>query len=471
YIDPGTGAAFQLDRIPQSFSHSEQGGLGYSYQGGFGTLGIGVNAYAMNYGIPGVPPNPNWLTVPPTTSRISQRRSTAEFRGLFELQSPLLRQVKITAGFNDYTHSEFPTAQDSAGVSDPQANHFHKQEFNAVVQLMQRPVGALSGTVGLWTDVQNLTISGDQPLGPNSVTTGLAAYAYEELLAAPATRLQAGVRYDYNKIQTNPYPQSTDSVFQTLHASRLSNALTASLGAVQQLAPRVTASVSVARSFRAPTVQELFANGLDAASGTYSVGTASLGPETGLGLDASVRGTLDRVTFEFSPFVNTIDHYIYGFLRGDTIQGFPVRQFAATRARLAGFEASVSVQPTPALVLRAGSDYVTAQDTRAGTPLPFIPPLRGLLRASYEDGAHMGMLELRLAARQTRLGNGDTPTAGYAVVNVGVGLRLIHGNAVSEISIHCDNLFNRIYRDNLSVIKDFVPQPGRGLRLNYELLY
>jgi iron complex outermembrane receptor protein len=229
--------------------------------------------------------------------------------------------------------------------------------------------------------------------------------------------------------------------------------------------------VSLARSFRAPTVQELFANGLDAASGTYSVGTASLGPENGLGVDASIRGALGRVAFEFSPFVNYIDHYIYGFLRGDTIQGFPVRQFAATKARLAGFEASVSVQPTPALVLRAGSDYVNAQDTRAGVPLPFIPPLRGLLRATYEDGARMGMVEVRVAARQTRLGDGDTPTAGYAVVNAGVGVRLTHGDVVSEISLHCDNLFNRIYRDNLSVIKDFMPQPGRGLRLNYELLY
>ena len=42
---------------------------------------------------------------------------------------------------------------------------------------------------------------------------------------------------------------------------------------------------------------------------------------------------------------------------------------------------------------------------------------------------------------------------------------------MSEISLHFDNVFNTVYRDNLSVIKDFVPQPGRGMRLNYELLY
>jgi outer membrane receptor protein involved in Fe transport len=227
----------------------------------------------------------------------------------------------------------------------------------------------------------------------------------------------------------------------------------------------------VARSFRAPTVQELFANGLDAASGTYSVGTASLGPETGLGVDASVRGDFGSATFEVSPYLNVIGHYIYAFLRGDTIQGFPVRQFAATDSRLAGFEATLTVAPLRHVVLRASADYVNAQDTRRDVPLPFIPPLRGLLRATYQDRAVTGMVEWRLAARQTRLGDGDTPTGGYAVTNLGVGARLVRRGLVSEISLHCDNVFNRVYRDNLSVIKDFVPQPGRGFRLNYQLLF
>ncbi len=472
YLDPGTGAPFALDRIPQSFAHSGELGLGYSYTGDFGTIGIGGNQFEMNYGIPGVPPNPDWLTTPPTTSRISQRRSTVELRTLFNRGGAWLRRVKLDASYNDYDHSEFPTVQDSTGVSAPQANHFHKRELNAVLQAEHR-LGRLEGTIGLWTDIQDLTIEGDQPLGPNSVTTGAAAFVYEEYLAAPGTRLQAGLRFDYNRIQTHPYPQSPDSVFRTLDESRLSNALTASLGAIRQLAPGFTGSVSLARSFRAPTVQELFAHGLDAASGTYSIGTASLGPETGLGVDASLKGELAEgaVTVEVSPYLNLVSHYLYGFLRGDTIQGFPVRQFAATDARLAGFEASVTVAPLPRVVLRASSDYVNAQDTRRNMPLPFIPPLRGLLRATYRDTRYTGMIEWRLAASQTRLGDGDTPTAGYGVMNVGMGVRLVYQGLVSEIGIHCDNVFDRVYRDNLSVIKDFVPQPGRGFRLEYDLLF
>jgi iron complex outermembrane recepter protein len=471
YTDPGTGAQFVLSRIPQSDDHISQGGAGYSYQGDFGMIGIGADHFETNYGIPGVPPNPDWLNVPPTTSRISQQRNTVEFRSLFNTGGSWLQRIKANASYNNYNHSEFPTAQDSSGVSDPQANHFHKTEFNAVVQFQQREVGRWSGTLGLWSDIQNLTISGDQPLGPNSTTTDVAGYAYEEFRATPHTRLQGAVRYDLNRIQTQPYPQSTDSVFRTLDESRQHGAITASVGAVQDLSPELIATLSVARSFRAPTVQELFANGLDAPSGTYSVGTPDLKPETGLGVDASVKGDYGNVKFEFSPYANFLDHYIYAFLRGDTIQDFPVRQFAATKARLVGFEATATMQLAPDWALRGSSDYVNAQDTQANEPLPFIPPLRGLLRATYDDQRFNGMVEVRGAAAQNRLGEGDTPTAGYALLNVGVGMRIVRGGLVSDVSLHLDNALNTLYRDNLSVIKDFVPQPGRGIRLNYSLLY
>jgi len=470
YTDPGTGVAFNLDRIPQTFDHTGEFGAGYTVEGAAGSIGVGANHYEMNYGIPGVPPNPDWATVPPTTSRIAQRRNTVELRGRLETGGSWLQRVKLDAAYNDYDHSEFPTAQDSTGVSDPQANHFHKRELNAVLQL-QHQAGRTSGALGLWTDVQDLAIEGDQPLGPDSRTTGLAAFAFEEWQAAPRTRLQAGLRYDYNRIRTRPDPQSTDSVFRTSDASRLSNAVTGSVGVIHRLADGLTATLSVARSFRAPTVQELFANGLDAASGTYSIGTAGLGPETGLGLDASLRAELGTATLEVSPYLNTIHDYIYAFLRGDTIQGFPVRQFAATSAQLAGFEASLSAQAGPHLALRASTDYVRAQDTRRDVPLPFTPPLRALLRATWQDRTLTATAEWRGAARQTRLGDGDTPTPGYGIVNLGVTARLVHGGVVSEIGLHCDNVFDTVYRDALSVVKDFVPQPGRGFRLDYVLLY
>ncbi len=463
--------SFNLSRMPQSFDHSQEVGAGYSYQGDFGMIGVGYTHYEMTYGIPGTPINADWIDDPPTTSLIEQKKNLVEMRGLWAVGGSLIKQVRLNADFVDYDHSEYPTQQDSTGVSNPQANFFHKQTFNAMLQVMHEHFGALRGTIGLWTDVENLSIEGEQPLGPNSITTGFAGYVYEEFLLNEETHFEGALRYDYNNIHTRPYAASLDSVFQTLDASRSHNALTASVGAVWNLSSDMVASLSLGRSFRAPTVQELFANGADAASNTYSIGDASLAPETALGVDASLKGHFRSFSFEISPYVNYISNYIYAYLRGDTIQDLPVRQFSETAARLMGFELTATVQPVDYIAVEGSASYVNAEDTKNDMPLPFIPPLHGFVKLTYQDNTYSGIVEWRLAASQTRLGEGDTYTAGYGVVDIGIGIRLTSGGLVHNIGLHCDNLLNQVYRDNLSVIKDFIPQPGRGFRLNYDLIF
>ncbi|MFI5251898.1 MAG: TonB-dependent receptor [Bacteroidota bacterium] len=464
---------FSLDRMPQSFNHTDEASIGYSYQGDFGMIGIGGKFYEMNYGIPGTPPNDNWATLgdPAATSRIAQIKKSLELKSLLPVDGSVIKQVKLNANYVDYNHSEYPTNQDSTGISDPQANHFHKQAFNATLQFQHQQFDKFQGTIGLWANIEQLTIDGDQPLGPNSLTTVLAGYIYEEYFAAEDTRLEGAIRFDYNRIHTLPAAASPDSVFQTLDVVQTSNAVTASFGAIQKLAPELTASLSLARSFRAPTVQELFANGLDAASGTYSIGDAALTPETGFGIDGSLKGNFTNFSFELTPYANFINNYIYGFLRGDTIQGLPVRQFSATNASLIGFEASVMLQPAQYFAVKASADFVNAEDTKNNVPLPFTPPMRGLFKLSYQDEKYAGMVEWRLAASQTRLGDGDTPTEGYGIINLGAGIRFVQEGLLHNISLHCDNLFDQVYRDNLSVIKDFIPQPARGFRLNYDLIF
>lgn len=462
---------FELSHMPQSFDRSQEEGAGYSYTGSFGMIGVGYRHYEATYGITGTPPNAYWQTDPPTTSLIWQQKNMVEMRSLWAVGGSVIRQVRLNADFVNYDHSEFPTLQDSTGVSDPQANFFHKQTFNATLQLMHQQFGSFRGTVGFWTEIDNLEIEGQQPLGPNSITSDFAGYIYEEYLLSSSTRFEGAVRYDFNNIHTQPYPESLDPVFQTMDVSRSHNALTASVGAVQNLSPHMIASLSIARSFRAPTVQELFARGADAASNTYSIGDPNLTPETAVGVNASLKAHFTNLSFEVTPYINFINDYIYAFLQDSIVDNLPVRQFSATDARLYGFEATAAVQPLESIAFEASASYVNAEDTRNNIPLPFIPPLHGFLRMTYQNSVYSGIIEWRLAASQTRLGQGDTYTAGYGVVNVGFGVRLVSGGLVNNISLHCDNLLNQMYRDNLSVIKDFIPMPGRGLRLNYDLMF
>ncbi len=479
-------AIWNMDTIPQSWEHTAEAGAGYSYQGDFGMVGIGYKYFQSTYGIPGTPANPNYSTDLPTTSEIEQEKNSIEIRGLFNVEIPLIKQIKFNANDVWYWHSEYPTTQDPptpqnpSGIYDSNANHFDLNGINASLQFQHQQFGLLQGTVGLWANIQTLDVEGQMPLGPNSTTTDFAGYIFEEYLASDNTRLQGAIRYDYNHIQTSPYAASLSPIFQTLDTAISSSSFTGSFGVIEKIAPDATASLSIARSFRPPTVQELFANGLDASSASYSIGSSSLAPEYGFGIDGSVRGTAGVVSFELSQYVNFINNFIYGKYTGADSMGFPVRVFTQTNARILGFEAGITVALARYLALKATLDYVNAEQTQDTVqPLPNIPPLRELLRLTYQDEVFSAMGECRLAAAQDQSGVGDIPTSGYAVLNAGVGVRLPQGDMVHNISIHCDNLLNTIYYDNLSNIRYYtpggngiyVPQSGRGFRLNYDLTF
>ncbi len=498
YMDNGPDPAqgYQLDKIPQSFIHTYEESIGYSYTGGFGMIGVGVKHYQMNYGIPGDPLDTFFVKnddgsvtsmVDPLFSRIQMENYGVELKGLFNVGGSFINQIKLNANAVDYNHSEHPIGPNNDSLGNPdgtfsefEQNNFHQNTYNTSLQFIEQRMGDWQGTLGIWTNLENLNIGGLQPLGPNSVTTDLAGYIYEEYIASENTRFQGALRYDYNNISTFAAPNSTVPAFVNFNQTRNSSALTGSLGVVQKLSHELTGSLSIGRSFRAPTLQELFGSGPDDASASFIEGDSSLVSETGIEFDASLKGNMNGFTFEVSPFFNIINNYLYSYFTNelDTVSGYYHRKFAQANAQLFGFEASTTVQLMEHWSATASASYVNASIVNdSTTPLPFIPPLKGLLRLNYLDQTYSGAIEWRLTAAQNRLGPGggpgqlETPTAGYGVVNIGFGVRLPSGNAVHFISVHCDNVLDQSYRDNLSVIKDFLPMPARGFRLVYDVTF
>ncbi len=475
YTDPTTSQTYNLTAMPQSFMRTSDEGIGYSYQGDFGMIGVGVKHYYSNYGITGDPWDTMYMN--PTTSRIVQEKYTAELRAQFNVGGSFVNQIRLNSSASDYVHSEFPTIPDSAGTSpiEFEQNNFHQNNYNTTLQFLLQPMGNWQGTLGLWSDIENLTLGGLQPLGPNSLTTGLAGYVLEEYRAGDNTKVQGAVRYDYNNISTFGSPYSTVPVFVNFNETRTANAVTGSLGIIQNITSQITGSLNVGRSFRAPTMQELFSLGPDDASQASLVGDSNLVPETSLGIDMTLTGRFSDFTFSVSPFINFIHNYIYSYTNGvtDTIDqpNYLYRFFAQTDARLYGGEVSATAQLMDHLALTVSGDYVNAEDVNRDTALPSTPPLRGLLRLNYLDNMYSGLIEWRLVAAQNRLGDGDFYTAGYGILNLGFGVRFHSGDAVHNISVHCDNLFNKVYYDNLSAIGFFLPQPARGFRLVYDVTF
>src|SRR5260370_36878063 len=93
---------------------------------------------------------------------------------------------------------------------------------------------------------------------------------------------------------------------------------------------------------------------------------------------------------------------------------------------MAGIEASITVQPASRVAIKAGGDYVNAEDTKRHVPLPFTPPLRGLVRGTYQDHMYSGVVEWRVAAPQRRPRGGGTHARGLTGADGGVSASAPH---------------------------------------------
>jgi len=154
----------------------------------------------------------------------------------------------------------YPTAEDSTGVSDPQAMNFINERSMQHCSSKHQLIWQFQGVAGLWTNIENLTIEGDMPLGPNSITTGIAGYAYEEYLADEKYASTSGVRYDVNRIQRAVYRFGPIQFFQVLDVARRSNAVTASVGAIEKVTQELT-DVEYRPIIPPPTVQDFLRTG------------------------------------------------------------------------------------------------------------------------------------------------------------------------------------------------------------------
>ena len=330
----------------------------------------------------------------------------------------------------------------------------------------------VAGTLGASAYYQNSATRGQEPLVPNARASGAAAYAYEQVSLAERWRLLAGGRVDLRRLTAD-----TNTDLALPGERRDYTAWSGDVGLVFRPAERLAFSVNAGRAWRAPTLFELFTNGPHPGEARFEVGEATLQPEAGFNLDASIRWQSGRARAEVSAFRNRIAHYIYIAPTGtDTLlpgmtDSLPVYRYQQSDAVLDGGEVSLEVAATSALVLSARVDYVRGERQSDHQPLPQIPPLRTKLGAEWRGANANGGLDVDLVARQTRLSPFDLGTAGYGLLDLYGGLDRHVGSRPLRIELQVRNALDTRYRDFLSRYKAFALNPGRNVvvRLSTEL--
>lgn len=454
--------------LGNTYFNSTNSAAGLSWVKSWGYLGGAFNTYFSHYGIP---PDPNGH---PNGVDIEMEKYQYDVKSEIVVNTDFIRIIEGDFSLKNYTHREI----ESNGSLGTQ---FGLVTTNFSAKAKHNSVGIFEkGTFGIWTELEDYAIIGANTPDANSYKAGI--YLIEEA-DFNALHLEAGLRFDMviNKPKTEDPESSIGNIRQ-----REFNALSSSLSASYNFGRGFSSGISFLHSFRAPSLEELYSEGPHLASYSYEIGNPDLEPERAIAKEFFVRYQSSRAGIEAAVFHNDFSNYLYARDTGERNNRRPDLnnyQFVGTEATLYGFELSAEVQVFEHLVADGSVSYTLAERTvskdeqattgynRDTRPLPQIPPLKSTISLKYtKDGFEAGS-RLRLADKQDRTGEFETPTEGYNLVDLFAQYRLNAGNLLHTFSLNVNNLLNEEYRDHLSRIKDLRPEPGRNFSLLYRLYF
>jgi iron complex outermembrane receptor protein len=409
--------------------------------------------------------------------RPNQRVSHDFVRSRTVLALPRGQALEVTAGWQYNWRREY----DNSGplrFRDEPAFDLRLTTLSLDARLRHAPLGRMRGTVGATGMAQwNYTV-GKGFLIPEYTLASAALFAQEDATWSRLT-VSAGARLDWIGQHTVAYD---DAGITSPETDKAWADVAASAGASYLLGRDWSLAARAARGWRAPNVNERFAQGVHHGSAQYERGDSSLVPERKVGPELTLRHAGRRLQLELSAWASWIEDYIYLEPTEPvlTIRGaFPGYRYAQTDARMRGLEALVSWSATPAVSLVAGGSLVRGTDQATGNALFDLPADRLTLAARYTGTArrslHQWHVEVgTLLVRQQDQVPPNTvyslPTEGYALLNLEAGVSELHvaGLALDAV-LSVRNALDTRYRDYLSRYRLFVDDPGRDVVLRITL--
>ncbi|HEX2189391.1 MAG TPA: TonB-dependent receptor, partial [Longimicrobiaceae bacterium] len=441
--------------LDNTSARSRSGAVGAGFVGDRLAAGGVLRAYGFRYGLP----------VPPGSEAVGLRGRRLEATGRAEA-SPLSARfpsLRVEATAQDYTHDE---AEGSGAVQQT----FALRTATAGALLRQAALGPFAeGAWGVSALLKRYEATGPAALTPPADSRGVGVFAYQEAEPFPGgPALQLGGRWDHYAVRSRGTPKFGPG------RERSFRAFSGSAGVRMALGERWSAGASVARSFRAPTVEELFSGAPHAGTGSVELGSPGLGAERGWSAEGvlTLRGA--RWNGQLAAYRNAVDGYVHLAARGDTLVGgarLPVLAYVQDRATLRGVEGWVEWAAAREVVLGAMGDYLHAERAD-GTPLSFMPPPRLGASLRWDDGARSLGGDVHHELRQDRVGAADElPTPAHTLFRLHAGLRAARGGVVHSVSLRAENLGDEVHREATSRVKDFAPGPGRNLSLVYRVFF
>ena len=230
--------------------------------------------------------------------------------------------------------------------------------------------------------------------------------------------------------------------------------------------------VNGSRTERAPSAEELFAEGPHIATQQFERGNPDLETEAAWGLEGYVRGSLGEAEFSAAVFHNWFDGFVYLQETGLEEDELPVYQYLQDDARYFGVEAEASLPlwrgNGMTLVGDVQGDYIRAT-LDDGSAVPRIPPLSLLGGLELQSERWDARAEVQWFDEQDRIASFETPTEGFTHVNLSLAWKPLRGGENVTVLLQANNLLDEEGRRHASFTKDFVPLAGRNVKLSVRM--
>ncbi|WP_298154583.1 TonB-dependent receptor [Flavobacterium sp.] len=347
----------------------------------------------------------------------------------------------------------------------------HLTTFNYDAKYHLPKIGKMESIVGLQGMHQSNVNKAEEFLIPDAVTNDIGFFGttnYEW----KSNAIQAGLRYDNRKINSEAHGISgNEGAFEAI--GRSFDSFNASVGYKTNLAKPVTLRLNVASGFRAPNLAELASNGVHEGTNRYEIGNKNLKTEQNVQTDINLEYNNSHFEFFANGFYNHINRYIYTSPTGEIREENEVFEYIQNNAALYGGEIGFHVHPHPLDWLHYETSFETVTGKKQdGNYLPLIPAnnwnntLRGEFSALKWLSDGYASLNVSNTFAQRNVSGFETASAGYTLVNVGLGGKVKLGKNAFDVSLNGNNLFDERYIAHLSRLKtDGIPNIGRNIIL------
>lgn len=334
-----------------------------------------------------------------------------------------------------------------------------------------------TGGFGISGQVQSNTYEGRFFI-PNFRNQTVGVWWVERWHGDSILTLEAGVRYDYRHLQAFLWENN-----EVISPVRIFSNASGSLGASIRFNDELILGLNAGAAWRAPTVNELYSNGLHHGAASVEIGNKNLSPETAWNSIATLNWHRhDKIDAEIGAYYNYITDFIFAMPVQPptvTIQGaFPTFQFTQANVVLKGVDLSLRAQLMHHLTLIGKGAILRAWNRSLNDWLILMPADRFELGLQYEladtpkrRDTYVGA-SMQYVNRQFRVPlNSDfvPPPNGYFLLSMQAGYTFRFKSQELTIGLSGTNLLNAAYRDYLNRFRYYADEMGRNIRVHVRI--